>query len=489
MKMVFATCSALLFLLPALLPAHAAEDVTGSVVKIYCVYNPPDYYDPWQMQGQRSRHGSGCVIDGNRILTNAHVVSDQTFLQVKRAGQAKKYTARLEVVAHECDLAVLSVEDKTFFAGVIPFSFGDLPKVRDQIGVYGFPEGGDEMCITEGIVSRIEHRWYTHSNAYLLACQIDAAINSGSSGGPVLKEGRLIGVAFQAGGGDNIGYMVPVPIIRHFLKDIEDGSYQGIPDLAIDTQEMESPALRGRYGMTEEQTGVLVSRLFPGSPSKGILRVGDVILAIDGRDVANNATVEFRKGERTCFYYHAQEKHLNDTITMKILREKKVLDVRVKLTMATNRWRSVPHQQYDVTPTYYIVGGLVFEPLTSNFLEAWGPDWTDIAPVNLVDYYFDAVSKDGREQLVVLVKVLADELNVGYHDWKHEVICSVNGRDIRGMKDLIQTIEQSKEKYIILVTDDGGRIVLEREKTAARGPEILKRYRIRSDRSKDLKEK
>ncbi len=60
------------------------QDVRESIVKVYVVSNSPDYYNPWSMQGPRGGSGSGCIIENNLILTNAHVVSDHTFLQVRK---------------------------------------------------------------------------------------------------------------------------------------------------------------------------------------------------------------------------------------------------------------------------------------------------------------------------------------------------------------------------------------------------------------------
>ncbi|GAH77501.1 unnamed protein product, partial [marine sediment metagenome] len=242
---------------------------------------------------QQRRSGSGCIISGRRILTNAHVVGDHTFIQVRRAGKAKKYTAEVEIVAHECDLAILRVNDNSFFSDVEPVEIGALAEVRDRVAVYGFPEGGDKLSITEGVVSRVEHHRYTHSNAYLLTCQIDAAINPGTSGGPVIKDDEIVGVAFQAGAGENIGYMVPIPVINHFLKDIKDGKYDGIPGLGISWQKMENPDIRLKFNMTAEQSGVLVNKIYLGSSARGILKSGDVILSIDGKNVENDGTIEF----------------------------------------------------------------------------------------------------------------------------------------------------------------------------------------------------
>ena len=80
--------------------AHAS-DVKDAIVKIYTIQNSPDYYNPWSMRGPEASTGSGCVIKGKKILTNAHVVGDQTFIQVRRYGDAKRYEARLLSVSHE----------------------------------------------------------------------------------------------------------------------------------------------------------------------------------------------------------------------------------------------------------------------------------------------------------------------------------------------------------------------------------------------------
>lgn len=462
----------------------AKTSVKEAIVKIYTVYNEPSYYEPWQMIGQERRTGSGSIISGNRILTNAHVVGDHTFIQVRRTGMAKRYQARVESVAHECDLAIIKIMDESFFSGIKPLDFGELPEVRDKVVVYGFPIGGDELSITEGIVSRVEHQKYVHSKAYLLTCQIDAAINPGNSGGPVIKDDKIVGVASQVGRGENIGYMVPVPVIQHFLKDIEDGKYDGIPGLGISWQKMESPDLRKKYNLSEDQTGILVIKIYPGSPAKEKLKNDDIILAIDGVSIENNGTVEFRKNERTQFAYLIQKKYIGDSLSFKILRNGGFKDIEIILTKSTNFWRLVPHDLYDSPPVYYILGGLVFEPLTVNFLKEWGGSWWNRAPKNLVNYYYYGEPLEDRRQVIVLTKVLAHELNAGYHDLMYNVITEVNGMKISTIRDLVQAFENHTGKYHTIIDENGYRLVLDKEKVDAGSEEILKTYKIDSAQSK-----
>ena len=466
---------------------QAKTNIKEAIVKIYTVCNRYNYYEPWQMRGQRRGTGSGCIINGNRILTNAHVIADQTFIQVKRAGQSKKYTAEVEIVAHECDLAILKVKDDSFFTGVKPLQIGKLAEVRDKVAVYGFPVGGDELCITEGVVSRIEHQAYTHSKAHLLTCQIDATINPGNSGGPVVKNNKIVGIAFQAGAGENIGYMVSVPVINHFLQDIKNNKYDGIPDIGISCQKMENSALRKKYNMNSKQTGLLINKIYPGSSAEGRLKSEDIILAVDNKNVENDGTIEFRENERTFFIYVIQNKYINDTVNFNILRESKIINVKIKLTTPVNFWRLVPHQQYDIAPTYYILGGLVFEPLTLDFLNEWGGDWNNDALKNLINYYYSGEILSERKEIVILVQVLADEINTGYHNWKYNVISYVNGQKVSIISDLVTAIEKHKGKYHTIVDERGYKIVLDKNEVDKNNQRILKKYKINFDRSEDLK--
>jgi S1-C subfamily serine protease len=468
-------------------PSWAQESPGAAIVKVYTVYAEHDYDMPWQTVRQERKVGSGCIIEGKRVLTNAHVVADHTFIQVKRAGDGKKYTAQVEAVAHACDLAILKVSDDSFFSGVKPLELGPLSKMGDKVAVYGFPTGGEELCITEGVVSRVEYRGYVHSRAHLLACQIDAAINSGSSGGPVIKDGKIVGIAFQSvRSGENIGYMVPVGIIDHFLRDMKDGKYDGIPSLEISWQTMENPSLRSKYQMSEGQSGVLITHLPPGSPAEQHLRVGDVILSIDDKPIGNDGKISFRDNERIHFEFAVHSKSMGDSVQFEVLREKKVTEVSIPVTVSVDSLALVPFRQHDRPPTYYILGGLVFQPLTGNYLDTWGK--LEKAPPVLVSHYYHGKRSQGQSQVIVLAGILGGEVTVGYEDAQYHVISEVNGVEISSMADLVRAIEHHSGAYHTVTDERGHQIVLERAKIAEQSETLLKRYKIKSDRSDDLKE-
>lgn len=477
------------FLMGSVAGVEAREQpVREAIVKVFTVHNVPDYYNPWNMRGTTSSTGSGSIISGNRILTNGHVVRDETFVQVRRFGEARRYQARVLYVSHQADLAILTVDDPTFFYGVEPLEFGVLPETQDEVNVYGFPMGGDTLSITKGVVSRIEHQTYAHSSVNLLAVQIDAAINPGNSGGPAIVDDRIVGVAMQGiPQADNIGFIVPVPVIQHFLADIASGERNGIPGLGVQTQRLENPDMRRRHGMQDDESGVLLISVIYGSAADGILEAGDVLLEIEGEAIADDGTVEFRPQERTSLSYFVQRRQVGEEIQLKILRDEERKEVTVGLAHPMERDWLVPMEVYDVLPTYYIYGGIVFVPLNRNLLRMWGSNWFNTAPREFVIFLNQNFVTEERDEVVVALKVLAADLNQGFHNESHWIIESVDETPIRNLRHLIDIVESGEGNEFVEFRGWGGQMmVLDRDRAAAEHPQILATYRIPQDRSDDL---
>ena len=453
---------------------------TNSVVKIFVTKNEMDYYRPWQSKGIASGSGSGAIIQGNRVLTNAHVVSDQTFIQVKKDADPQKYTAHVVAIGHDCDLALLKVDDPSFFKGTKALEFGTLPKQQDSVTVIGYPQGGGKISITEGVVSRIEVTAYTQSLRQLLTVQIDAAINPGNSGGPVIQNGKLVGIAMQAFvAAQNIGYMIPTPIIDHFFEDLNDGAYDSFPMLGIDFKNTENAALRRFYGIDKKDGGVLVAKVIPYSPASGHIQEGDVILKINDVLIGEDGTFPFRGEERLSLTHLVTERHIGDRLNLMIIRGRKPLEVSLDLTPFVTL---VPHPNYFKNPPYYIFGGMVFTVLSTDLIHTWGNRWWEKAPLDLAYYSIGKgrLNDLERKEIVVLLNVLPDDINVGYHEIGNDVVTKINGRDIKSFKDLVMTIHEVKdsEDYTIIETEHAARMILDNRGIEEVNKQILDRNSI-----------
>ncbi|MBE7448495.1 MAG: trypsin-like peptidase domain-containing protein [Kofleriaceae bacterium] len=453
------------------------------VVRVFATTQEPDFDSPWQTRSPSSSTGSGVVIAGGSILTGAHVVANATFLQIQKPSHPDKAIARVRAVCHDCDLALLEVvEPAGFLDDVHPAEIGQMPRLRDEVAVVGYPIGGEEISITEGVVSRIEVQRYSHSQRHLLAVTVDAAINAGNSGGPVFGDGKVVGIAFQKlSGVDNIGEMVPPPIIRAFLDGVAAGKRPEIPAFGIHTQNLENPYLRRRLGVPDGTSGIAVIQIEQGGAADGVLAVRDVLTHVDGLAIANNGTVSWHGKHRTRYDVVLGTRYVGDVMRLGVLRDGVAREVEVTLAP----WRPlVPRARYDQTPRYVVYGGLVFQTLTRDFLGTWDK-WWNKAPKEFLNFYYLGVRTAQREEIVILTQIFADEINVGYGHLYNEAVATVNGATPRDLADFVARLDTATG-VVELTTTSGGVIMFDAAEVARAMPRILERYRIPRDRSPEL---
>lgn len=468
-----------------------APSVLKSVIKVFAVRTEPNLSMPWQMKRQYSSTASGFVIPGRRIVTNAHAVSFQTSIRVRKHGSAEKFVAKLIGVGHQCDLALLTVEDESFWRDLEPLDFGGVPSLQENITVIGYPTGGDSISVTKGVVSRVEETYYSHGNFRLLAIQIDAAINPGNSGGPALMGTKVVGVCFETLiNAENIGYIIPVPVIQHFLDDItkNTGNYTGFCDIGLQIQLMESENIRKSMGMSSEQTGVLINKISPLSDAANVLQKDDVILEIDDISIGNDGTIPFRDGgERISFRYALLGRFEHDVVKLKIMRAKETLVKEVKVTVQ-QALSLVQANQFDILPSYYIFAGLVLQVLTQPYLhQEWGKDWQQKGPVRFVEKALFGSKEYLDQEVVILTQILAADINVTYQQYVPNVVTHFNREPIRSLRHLVELVEANTEPYLRFDLESERVIILDAKEAALQSDHILESHNIPFAKSIDLR--
>ncbi|XP_077237808.1 protease Do-like 9 isoform X2 [Tasmannia lanceolata] len=461
-----------------------------AVVKVFCVHTEPNFSLPWQRKRQYSSSSSGFVIGGRRVLTNAHSVEHYTQVKLKKRGSDSKYLATVLAIGTECDIALLTVSDDEFWEGVSPVEFGPLPALQDAVTVVGYPIGGDTISVTSGVVSRMEILSYVHGSTELLGLQIDAAINSGNSGGPAFNDkGKCVGIAFQSlkhEDVENIGYVIPTPVIKHFIDDFEkSGEYTGFPNLGVEWQKMENPDLRKAMGMSLDQKGVRIRRIEPTAPESQFLKPSDIILSFDGIDIANDGTIPFRHGERIGFSYLVSQKFTGENAVVRVLRKSKILSFNIKL--ATHK-RLIPAHIKGKPPSYYIIAGFVFTAISVPYLRSeYGKDYEYDAPVKLLDKHLHAMAQSKDEQLVVVSQVLAADINIGYEDIVNTQVLAFNGKPVKNLKGLASMVETCNDEFLRFDLEYQQIVVLRTASAKAATRDILTTNCIPSAMSDDLK--
>ncbi len=475
--------AALVVLLP-LSPGLAQPAVRNSIARITNTAQEANYRTPWLAGQVGGGSGTGWVVAGERLVTNAHVVSNSRFLTVERENDPKKYVATVEHVAHDCDLALLKVEDPAFFKGTEPLEIGGIPELESVVSVYGYPIGGERMSVTQGVVSRVDFRVYTHSVVdQHLTVQIDAAINPGNSGGPVLQDGKVVGVAFQGYSGDvaqNVGYMIPTPVIKHFLHDVKDGRYDRYMDLSIAFFNTLNPSMRRALGLPDDDRGVVVTTVQKAGVSYGTLKTGDVLLAIDGHEIASDGMVEL-ENERVLLSEVAERKYLGDEVKFSIIRNKEPLECAVKFERA---WPfTMQANTYDPTPPYVLFGGLLFQPLTRNLLAAY--QFENLRINYYYDYFINKELYEEHPELIVLTSILPDPINTYLTEFKEGIVDEINGKKIRTLKDAAAAFAEPSEFYVVQFIGASRPLVLESKEVAAARERIKQRYNVTQEHNLD----
>ncbi|HYR23653.1 MAG TPA: trypsin-like peptidase domain-containing protein [Chthoniobacterales bacterium] len=458
-------------------PPQPNGPVQKSLVRITATEVAPDYRAPWNAGMLGRGIGAGFVIEGNRIMTNAHVVSNSRYLTVERDGDPNKYSAKVLFVAHDCDLALITVDSPNFYKNMVPLKFGGIPELESTVSAYGYPIGGERMSVTTGIVSRIDFQLYTHSSIdQHLAIQISAQINPGNSGGPVMQNAKVAGVAFQGYSGDvaqGVAYMVPTPVINRFLKDVSKGRYDGYVDLGITYGKLQNPAQRKFLGLKEDGRGVLVETVVAAGPCAKILRPGDVLLSIDNHPIASDGNVEL-EGGRVEMPEIVERKFKRDSVKFDIWRDKQSTNGSVQLDNVPPY--SMQSHKYDVRPRYVVYGGLLFQPLSLDLLEAYQP--TDLRLRHFFDYYVNDQIYIEHPDVIVLTNILPDPINTYLAPYRGGIVDQINGKKIHTLEELTKALAEPADRFVIDMIGDGPPLVLDPKQVEAARERIRQRYNV-----------
>jgi S1-C subfamily serine protease len=443
----------------------------------------PDYREPWNSGQPSGGSGTGFLIGKNRFLTNAHVVSNATKLVIRTTNDPEPHPARVVHVAHDCDLAIIEAENGSHFENLKPLTFGGIPKLNTEVIAVGYPIGGDRISVTRGVVSRIDFRPFSHTQVDShLAIQVDAAINPGNSGGPVIQSGKVVGVAFQGFSGrvaQNVGYIIPVPVVERFLKDVEDGRYDHYVDLAVSDFAIENSAQRKALGLNGGGIGVMIADVEPAGSAGDILKRGDVLLAMDDNPVFNNGLIRF-EGELMDMNEVVERKFAGDKLKLSYQRDGKKIETEVTLK------RFDPYvklgEQYDQRPRYIVYAGLVFQPMDKNLMDSH--QIADRAANYMFDNFLTEKLYVERPEPVLLTTILADEVNTYITPYAQSVVDEINGVKIKSLKDVKKALAKKGDKpgfVIIKLLDKGRPLVLKRDFADAAHPRIMKTYNIPED--------
>jgi S1-C subfamily serine protease len=368
---------------------------------------------------------------------------------------------------------------------------GELPGVKDTVNVYGYPTGGTELSVTQGIVSRIEFTEYYYS-ALGLRIQVDAALNPGNSGGPAVSGGKLIGVVFsRIPSAQSIGYLIPVEEIRMFLDDVADGTYNGKPRLHDLLQTVENSALRAKVGLPDGKSGILV--VAPHSDDEEyLLKQWDVITQIGDYPIDSEGKVAVRYDLRLSAQYLVQKLARDGKIGMTVFRKGQLLNLQ--MPVQSHYSFILPYLMND-EPRYFIYGPLVFSQATQDYLERLGSQWEltltrRASP--LMSRRYDQPLFGGEELVVVCAPMFPHRITKGYEDPNTSVVTEINGIRVKSLRHLVEILRDVRGpqvvfKFVKKANWSQDVLVLNRSDALAATEDVLRENGIRYQYSNDIR--
>ena len=464
------------------------DEALASVVQIFSTSTSSTYTRPWARNAQMQSTGSGFVVqvgDTKMIITNYHVIRDATRVTVEKRGDDEKYDATILAQDCTCDLALLSVESDAFWksCGKALVPTKELPSSGEECWVIGFPHGGTSASVTRGICSRLELTNYLELDSVLpifgrvsrlLCVQVDAAINPGNSGGPALNNDKqILGVAFASlVGSEGYSFLIPWEIVNHFIVDVmRNGQSTGFPVLPFSYQLLANPDMRESLGMrvsskssatnsstAAAESGILITSVCNyNADSTKEIRVGDIVLELDGRTVSNQGRVLLQQGGsdggvRIELEHIVSQKYVGDSVKCLVLRDGKRFTVKIKLNETCNSMMLVPsYLEPGAINHYVIVGGLVFLIARGDLvrhIDMYG-SFSRMLSTTMQKEFLFGLKEQSDQELVVLAEILDDKINSGYkeHICLPSVVNKFNNIRINNLKHLFDLVQSCKDKY------------------------------------------
>ena len=462
--------------------------VETQVLQVFATTNSGYYHKPWKSPDFSNVKASGFFFRDEEnfpgleglILTNAHTVSMAQSIRVSNGREKRQYIVKLLGICNSADFAVLQMEPdelKTYESRngkIVPLELGDSDKLRvgDKVVGWGYPLGGEMLSKSEqGEISRIEVSQYVYSEDRWLMVQASLQQNQGNSGGPVLKDGKVVGVAFQGmRTTDRINYFIPIRLVKSLMPLLD--SQDLIPRWQYQVQHMFS-RLKDYYHLGPDQGGVLLDYVIPdGGPYTFGLRTNDILVEIENHEIDNFGQVFFEPlGQKVDFQEVLNRKKVGDPLTVKVLRDGKVRTLSATVTPGLPRL--VP--RIFTLANYFIYSGVGFVELTLNCIDNLGKSGEPLRAK-----YVGKSPGRPYEKIVIISEIFPEYGLVDTSPFLKRVK-KIDGQEVLNVEHLystIQTLASQGKTKVILEVSDHLQLPLDLERAQELDADIRKKYGI-----------
>jgi hypothetical protein len=428
----------------------------------------------------------GAVLPQGRVLVTADLVSNQNYVELERAESGDKTGANVVVVDYEANLALLEPTDKKFLDGLTPLQLALDTVVGDRLAAWQLESTG-ALVGTEGLVTTIQMTRYPADLGQFLTYRVSISMQyrDNSYTVPLVKNNKLAGLLLRFDSRTQVLDAIPAPIIAHFLKDAETQHYRGFPSAGFGFFPTRDPQLRSFAAQTGKPAGVYVTSIEPDMPAaKAGLKVGDIVVSLGNNEIDQNGNyVDPLYGKIEFTNLITARGFVGDTMPVQIQREGKAMQLSLALDRREANDYVIPPYNIDRAPFYYILGGLVFQELSRQYLREWGANWLKDAPQRFVykDRFQGELYPEGNRRIVVLTQVLPANSTIGYDEISYLTVTKVNGKEVKSLADLAELAKRPMDGFIKIETEeDPKQIELEAAQVEAEAAALQQNYGLPS---------
>jgi hypothetical protein len=455
-----------------------------SLVRVNVTGQPYDYFRPWQKKAQFSKRGLGAVLPQGRVLVTADLVTNQNYVELERAESGEKAAASVDVIDYEANLALLEPTDKKFLDGLPPLEIALDTVVGDRLAAWQLEQTG-ALAVTEGLVTTVQMMHYPVDVGQFLAYRVSISMQyrENSYTVPLVKNNKLAGLLLRYDPRSQVLDAIPAPIITHFLKDAGTQHYRGFPSGGFTFFPTRDPQLRSYAGETGKAGGVYITSVEPNSPAmKSGLQVGDILTGIGNNEIDQNGNyVDPLYGKIEFTNLLSVRAFAGDSVPFHIERQGKPMQLNVMLEHRPAQDYVIPPYNLDQPPSYYVLGGLIFQELSRQYLKEWGGNWQKEAPPRFVymDRFQSELFPDGNRRVVILSQVLPATTTIGYDDFAYLTVTKVNGKEVHSLGELAEAVKQPINGFVKVETEeDPKQFELEAAQVRAEDPALQQNYGI-----------
>ena len=458
-----------------------AERLKKSLVRLQVAAYDYDLHRPWKHTDIAQGAKYGCAVGQYEVLTTASGMAHVTLIKARRYGQNEFIPAKIKVVDYQNHLCLIELDREAMDEPLTGLTFSDDYKKGDKVDSFWLT-GGDYVYSGRGFLDRAQMAKSPHSFALMLNYIVKNTSERTGSAELYCLGGKPIGLAGWANNEDTAG-VIPARVINNFLADVADGSYEGLPVVGFDSEELLDPARRTYLQMPDSlRHGVYVRKVHTLGSGSDVLEAGDVLLAIDGAQLDSHGQFRHPVFERLSFEYLIADKAVGESAMFDVWRDGKEQRLEVKTRNFQAGDMLVPYHQFERQPEYIVTAGFVIQKLTRPYLRLWGKSWSGRVSPHLYHYYRDLAFEpnDRRHDIVILSYVLPADINLGYRNLRQLVVAKVNGRDITCLGDVLeaQRLDPDARFDIIELENANPIIVIPRDQLKEADQAIARNYGI-----------